>query len=70
MVGSACAAPDIRYLIHADGSENLWDLQADPGAYEDVAGQSRYDAALAECRRLLLARLLDIERPLERTWTY
>ena len=59
-----------RYLIHADGRESFWDLSADPGAYHDVSGRDDCAAALAECRRLLLARLLEIERPLPRTWTY
>ncbi len=59
-----------RYLVHADGSEKLWDLQIDPGEYEDVAGKSAYQAALAECRRELLSRLLAMERPLPRSWTY
>lgn len=59
-----------RYLIHADGRESLWDMAEDPGAYRDVSAQDEYAAALAECRQLLLMRLLQIERPLRRTWTY
>ena len=59
-----------RYLIHADGRESFWDLTGDPGAYHDVAAQDEYAAALADCRRTLLTRLLEIERPLPRTWTY
>ena len=59
-----------QYLIHADGRESLWDLQVDPGAYCDMAGDSDYKDALAECRQLLLTRLLAMERPLTRTWTY
>ena len=62
--------PEYRYLIHADGSEALWHIAADPGEYHDVAGQPRHQAGLAECRRLLLSRLLQIERPLTRTWAY
>ena len=62
--------PRYRYLVHADGSEKLWDLAADPGAYDDVAGVADYGEAQADCRRLLLARLLEIERPLPRSWTY
>ncbi|MDE2636933.1 MAG: sulfatase-like hydrolase/transferase [Chloroflexota bacterium] len=63
-------APQFQYLIHDDGRENLWDLKVDPGAYHDVAGSGAYQAALAECRRLLLTRLLAMERPLPRAWTY
>ena len=59
-----------RYLVHADGREGLWDLTADPNAYHDVAASSDYAEALAECRHLLLKRLLEIERPLPRSWAY
>lgn len=62
--------PQFQYLIHDDGRENLWDLQADPGACHDVARKSQYQAALADCRQLLLTRLLAMERPRERAWTY
>lgn len=52
---------DHRYLIHADGSEQL----------TDPAGNVVDDTAvLAEHRRLLLQRLLEGERPLARTWPY
>ncbi len=59
-----------RYLIHDDGEEMLWDMDVDPGEYHNVAGSDEYAGALAECRRLLLRRLLQIERPLPRAWTY
>ncbi len=59
-----------RYLIHADGSENLWDLQNDPHEYHDVAAQPDYQAILAEHRKLMLGRLLRLERPLARIWPY
>ena len=59
-----------RYLVQADGIEQLWDLSEDPDGYFDVADQADYAETLSECRRLLLARLLEIERPLPRTWTY
>ena len=59
-----------RYLAHADGRENLWDMREDPGAYHDVTGSADYQSALAECRHLLLTRLLAMERPLPRAWTY
>ena len=59
-----------RYLVHADGSEMLWDLSADRGEYHDVAASSDYAAALSDCRQQLLTRLLSIERPLPRTWAY
>ena len=62
--------PRFRYLIHADGRENLWELQADPGTYHDLAEHDEFRHDLAECRRLLLTRLLAMERPRERAWTY
>ncbi|MCY4062422.1 MAG: sulfatase-like hydrolase/transferase [Chloroflexi bacterium] len=62
--------PQFQYLIHDDGRENLWDIQADSGAYHDVAEHEAYRDELAECRRLLLIRLLAMERPRERSWTY
>lgn len=69
--GWKCLRSDrYRYLVHADGRENLWDLDADPGAYFDVAARADYANALADCRKTLLQRLLEIERPLPRAWTY
>lgn len=59
-----------RYLVHLDGRENLWDLDADPGEYHDVAASADYRGALADCRKTLLQRLLEMERPLPRAWTY
>ena len=59
-----------RYLVHVDGWENLWDLHNDPGEYHDVASNSEYAGALADCRKTLVLRLLEIERPLPRSWTY
>ncbi len=70
-VGWKCLrSGQFRYLVHADGRENLWDLRADPGEYEDVSRSDSYRNALAECRRALLQRLLEAERPLPRTWAY
>jgi arylsulfatase A-like enzyme len=59
-----------RYLVHADGSERLWDLERDPRECHDVAGEPAYAPVLAEHRRMLLARLIEQERPLPRTWPY
>ncbi len=59
-----------RYLIHADGSESLWDLQNDPHEYHDVTTEPDYQGMLAEHRRFMLTRLLGLERPLARTWPY
>ena len=62
--------PNYRYLINADGSEALWHIVTDPGEYHDVSDDPEHHSALADCRHQLLRRLLEIERPLERTWTY
>ncbi len=59
-----------RYLLHTDGREMLWDLEADPDAYNDVARKPSYQKALAECRHALLQKLIQMERPLSRTWAY
>ncbi len=62
--------PDYRYLVHDDGSEKLWDMTTDPNAYHDVSTNPDYQSALADCRHKLLTRLLSMERPIPRTWTY
>ena len=49
--------PRYRYLIHADGTECLWDLDRDPSGHVDVAADAAHTDALAEHRRLLLQRL-------------
>ena len=59
-----------RYVAEADGRESLFDLESDPGAYHNVAGEPGYRQALADARRELIARLIERERPLPRTWPY
>lgn len=59
-----------RYVIHADGREALWDVQTDPDEYRECAADAAYTEILAEQRRLLLQRLLELERPLPRAWPY
>ena len=61
---------NLRYVVEADGKEMLFDLDADPHAYVDVAGQESYAATLADARHQLLQRLLDRERPKARVWPY
>ncbi|MDE2950647.1 MAG: sulfatase-like hydrolase/transferase [Chloroflexota bacterium] len=61
---------DYRYLIHSDGRERLWHIETDPGEYADVVDEPAHQPALARCRHQLLARLLQMERPLARTWVY
>lgn len=59
-----------RYLIHADGSELLWDLATDPQGYHNVADEPTSQPILAEHRRLLLQHIVTSERPRSRIWTY
>ena len=59
-----------RYLLHADGTEQLYDLSAEWGDYRDVAPDSAYAADLAAVRLELGHKLLAAERPLPRAWPY
>ena len=59
-----------RYVLHGDGRELLFDLEADPGEYSDVAGEPARGAVLAELRKELAARVIEMERYLPRTWAY
>jgi arylsulfatase A-like enzyme len=60
----------MRYVVHEDGREMLYDLEQDPGAYHDVAGEAAYASALNQARREMLQRLLERERPIPRIWPY
>lgn len=59
-----------RYVVHADGREFLYDLTQPLGEYANVANDVGYSEELGEMRRLLIQRLIGIERPLARAWTY
>ncbi|MEM7035292.1 MAG: sulfatase-like hydrolase/transferase, partial [Chloroflexota bacterium] len=59
-----------RYLLHDDGQEMLWDIDQDRQEYKNVADDERYASVLAEHRHLMLQRLIAMERPLPRSWTY
>ncbi|HXI16733.1 MAG TPA: sulfatase-like hydrolase/transferase [Chloroflexota bacterium] len=62
-----------RYVYRVTSSgpeEHLWELESDPGEYDDLAARPEHAAALAEHRRLLLARVLENEQPLPRVWAY
>ena len=59
-----------RYLLHADGAEQLYDLSAEWGDYRNVAADSAYAADLAAARHELGHKLLAAERPLPRAWPY
>ena len=59
-----------RYLVERDGSETLYDLVADPLGLTDIAADPAASPALSSCRTTLIRRLIERERPLDRTWTY
>lgn len=61
--------PELRYLIHADGSEKLWRVEGNHPDVE-VTDDPSFREALADLRRQLLARMLTAERPLPRSWPY
>ncbi len=42
-----------RYIHYADGSEELYDLQADPNEWHNLAGSSKYAPVIAEHRHWL-----------------
>jgi len=42
-----------RYIRHADGSEELYDMRNDPQEFENLAGDSQYAEVMAEHRRFL-----------------
>ena len=59
-----------RYLINDDGSEELYDLARDPGAYLDLSADEDHSPVLGTMRHRLLMHQLRAERPLPRHWTY
>ncbi|GAA3640993.1 sulfatase-like hydrolase/transferase [Microbacterium awajiense] len=60
--------PDYRYVITRDGSEHLWDLSSNP--LNEVEVDVDRASLLAEHRRRLVQRTLEVEQPLPRTWAY
>ncbi len=61
---------DHRYVLRASGEELLFDLRSDPLAYENIAGDPAAAGVLADHRLQLARRVIEIERPLPRTWQY
>ena len=59
-----------RYLVHTDGREYLWNLTSDPGEYHNIAAAPDQAAILAQHRHILLQRILAMEQPLSRSWSY
>lgn len=59
-----------RYVIQSNGSELLFDLSNDPYEYYNVALDKKYINILGTCRKKLLVKLLNIEQPVKRDYTY
>jgi arylsulfatase A-like enzyme len=59
-----------RYIVHEDGRELLYDLQAEWGDYRDISTLPASRQTLTDLRHTLLQRLLEMERPRPRIWTY
>ena len=59
-----------RYVVESGGREALYDLDQDPDAYRDVAGDPGYAEVLGQARHELLTRLIEQEPTLPRVWAY
>jgi arylsulfatase A-like enzyme len=60
----------MRYVLRAEGQDELYDLQTDPGGYRNVARDAPYAGALSQMRKELARRTIEREQPLERVWDY
>ncbi len=68
--GKSLRTDRYRYVLRAGGQEQLYDLEATYGQYEDISDEEQYAETLSEMRGELARRMLDMERPLSRTWPY
>ena len=59
-----------RYVCESTGAEHLWDVESDPGEYQDLAADPAYAEPLSELRHRLLSRVIENEQPLARVWPY
>jgi len=60
----------LRYVLKADGTEELHDLAAEFGQYRNVARDRQYAEALSQARLEMARRMIDDERMLPRTAAY
>ena len=68
--GKSLRTERYRYVVRINGQEALYDLTRDLGEYFDVAKGPAYAGALSEMRGELVRRMLQMERPIPRTWAY
>jgi hypothetical protein len=68
--GKSLRTDRYRYVLRAGGQEQLYDLEATHGQYEDISDEEQYAETLSEMRGELARRMLEMERPLPRTWPY
>jgi arylsulfatase A-like enzyme len=59
-----------RYLCEANGSESLYDLERDPMQYHNVVDHQDYQEIVQDMRKRLLVKMLQVEQPLKKIWTY
>jgi arylsulfatase len=68
--GKSLRTDSYRYVVRAQGTEELYDLTQDLGEYANVIGDPKYAEALSEMRGELCRRLMALERPIPRIWPY
>ncbi len=68
--GKSLRTARYRYVSYADGQELLFDLEEDPHGYHNLANEPAHSQTLAEMRHQMLQHLIQIERPIPRTWAY
>lgn len=61
---------DFRYVLRADGLEELYEMSTDPGCYESLTGRSGYEVTLSFHRLALAQRMLAATHDRGRTWPY
>ena len=59
-----------RYILLHDGTERLFDCDAEFGEYRDVAADEAYREILLTKRHEMATRLLNVVTPEPRTWCY
>jgi len=60
----------VRYVVEEDGTERVYDLEADLDGYTEFDEGPARESTLSRCRHELLVRLLERERPRRRIWPY